>query len=393
MLSPRLTNCPECSNIPDLLKKINCKLAELGNSLYNNISYMLNQPIAAGDIIQLIAYRRILTHKYCNPEYVHNYSVAMIASKVIRLTAGCVSRCNELERCLEVPCDITVVENPPTTTTTSTTLEPTTTTTTTASELTTTTTSSTSTSTSTTTTTTTGFPLSSCSVLINEVNGNIVGYNTSTNESRILTNLPFSNDIANTATKMWLYYNIDSIIKEYNITLNPWTLSYNRDISYPVGVTFGAGLGAIDNVTLITTNNLVSPIPIIEINITGSTAIIISTIASLDPGYSITGDILLTTTGKVICTANSGSVYKLFQYDKITGTKEAEVNISGSIGLEYPLGLAENSGNLYILCSGGSVYQVNLNIPHTLTLSNVGDFTVSGSSQSPECATVNLIIG
>ena len=118
MLSPRLTNCPECSNIPDLLKKINCKLAELGNSLYNNISYMLNQPIPAGDILQLIAYRRILTHKYCNPNYVHEYSVAMIASRVIRITAGCVSRCNEPERCLEDPCDIDVVANPTITTTT-----------------------------------------------------------------------------------------------------------------------------------------------------------------------------------------------------------------------------------------------------------------------------------
>lgn len=118
MLSPRLTNCPECANIPSLLKKIDCKLAELGNSLYNNVSYMLNQPIPAGDILQLIAYRRILTHKYCNPNYVHEYSVAMIASRVIRITVGCVSRCNEPERCLEDPCEIDVVANPTTTSTT-----------------------------------------------------------------------------------------------------------------------------------------------------------------------------------------------------------------------------------------------------------------------------------
>ena len=118
MLSPRLTNCPECANIPSLLKKIDCKLAELGNSLYNNVSYMLNQPIPAGDMLQLIAYRRILTHKYCNPNYVHEYSVAMIASRVIRITVGCVSRCNEPERCLEDPCEIDVVANPTTTSTT-----------------------------------------------------------------------------------------------------------------------------------------------------------------------------------------------------------------------------------------------------------------------------------
>jgi hypothetical protein len=127
MLSPRLTNCPECANIPSLLKKIDCKLAELGNSLYNNVSYMLNNPIPAGDILQLIGYRRILQYKYINPNYVHAYSVNMIASRVIRLTVGCVSKCNTPEPCLEVPCNIVIVPNPTTTTTSSSTTTTTTT--------------------------------------------------------------------------------------------------------------------------------------------------------------------------------------------------------------------------------------------------------------------------
>jgi hypothetical protein len=157
MLSPRLTDCPECANIPSLLRKIDCKLAELGNNLYNNISYMLNKPVPADDMLQLIGYRRILTHKLYNYNYVSQYSIAMIASRVIRLTSGCVSKCNEPERCLEEPCNITIVPNPSTTTTTSST---TTSTTTTAGPTTTTTSSSststtTSTSSSTTTTTTT----------------------------------------------------------------------------------------------------------------------------------------------------------------------------------------------------------------------------------------------
>ena len=155
MLSPRLTNCPECANIPSLLKKIDCKLAELGNNLYNNISYMLNKPIPANDINQLIGYRRILMYKLVNPSYVEKYSVEMISNKVIRLTLGCISRCNTPEPCIEVPCDITIVPNP--TSTTSTTLTPTTTTTSSSSSSTTTTSSS-----STTTTTTTN--ITSCKV-------------------------------------------------------------------------------------------------------------------------------------------------------------------------------------------------------------------------------------
>ena len=89
MLYTRLTNCPECVNIPELIKKIDCKLAKLGNSLYNNISFMLNQSVPATDMLQLIAYKRILMYKNINPNYAHHYSISKIASKVIILTRGC----------------------------------------------------------------------------------------------------------------------------------------------------------------------------------------------------------------------------------------------------------------------------------------------------------------
>jgi hypothetical protein len=95
---------------------------------------MLNKPVPADDITQLIGYRRILMYKRINPSYVQDYSVAMIASKVIRLTVGCVSRCNTPEPCIEESCDITIVPNPTSTsstTSTTTTVVPTTTTTTT----------------------------------------------------------------------------------------------------------------------------------------------------------------------------------------------------------------------------------------------------------------------
>lgn len=141
MLTPRLTNCQDCHKIPDLLKQIDCKLAELGNDMYNNVVFMLGNSIPATTIMQLIAYKRILTFKYCNPQYAGHCSVDDIAGKVIRLTSGCVSRCNEPTVCEITTCCVDVIPNP-TTTTTST-------------SSTTTTTTSTS---STTTTTTTIFP-------------------------------------------------------------------------------------------------------------------------------------------------------------------------------------------------------------------------------------------
>lgn len=82
MLSPRLTSCPECANIPALVLEIDCKLTELGKNLYNNISFMLNQPVPAEALLDLINYRRILIYKYFNPDYADCYTVNMIASRV-----------------------------------------------------------------------------------------------------------------------------------------------------------------------------------------------------------------------------------------------------------------------------------------------------------------------
>lgn len=82
MLSPRLTNCPECGDIPSLLGDIECKIKEVAQNLYNNTVFALNMPVPYTTMIDLIAYRRILQYKYCNPDYAKAFSVNMIASKV-----------------------------------------------------------------------------------------------------------------------------------------------------------------------------------------------------------------------------------------------------------------------------------------------------------------------
>jgi len=82
MLSIRLTNCVECSSIPALLSDIDDKLYELSNNLYNNIAFALNKSINSVAINDLLNYKRILTYRLCNEEYLCSYSVEMIASRV-----------------------------------------------------------------------------------------------------------------------------------------------------------------------------------------------------------------------------------------------------------------------------------------------------------------------
>jgi hypothetical protein len=82
MLSPRLTNCIECTTIPSLLENIDCKIASIAKDLYNNTIFDLNLSINAEAMYDLLNYKRILTFKYCNPDYTIHYTVNKIASRV-----------------------------------------------------------------------------------------------------------------------------------------------------------------------------------------------------------------------------------------------------------------------------------------------------------------------
>lgn len=129
MITSRLTYCPSTPDILSLIRDIDCKILAVSNSLYNNTVYMLNQQIPGETIIDLMNYKRILTYKYCNTDYLSDYSVTAITSKVKKLTLGMTCRnCDDVVRTSTT----STTAGPTTSTTTSTTIAPTTTTTTTA---------------------------------------------------------------------------------------------------------------------------------------------------------------------------------------------------------------------------------------------------------------------
>ncbi len=82
MINPRLNDCVDCTTIPNLLSDIDCKLKDLGNSLYNNTVFALNLPVPRTVFTSLINYKRILTYKLCNPDYCQCYTVKQIASRI-----------------------------------------------------------------------------------------------------------------------------------------------------------------------------------------------------------------------------------------------------------------------------------------------------------------------
>lgn len=82
MITPRLTNCDSCASISTLLSDINCKITEVTNSYYYNITLSLNNPRKDEVMFDLLNYQRILTYKSINEDYASAFTISQIASKV-----------------------------------------------------------------------------------------------------------------------------------------------------------------------------------------------------------------------------------------------------------------------------------------------------------------------
>ena len=182
-----------------------------------------------------------------------------------------------------------------------------------------------------------------------------------------------SSDIANTSNKLWVYNGGGGSLLEYDITLSPFSQTYNRTIT---SVYLNAGLCAIDDTTLININGS----NVYEIDITTNVAsptLKWSTIS----GRAVAGDYMYTTTNKLIITNNSSSGAHITQYDYTTGTVEVDLDITATI--PQPYGVFEYGSEIYIVNSNGLVYQIMGSSPYTLTLVDDIAITVYGASQIP----------
>lgn len=99
MLIQTFNDCQDCNTISLMLSKIDCKLAEIGNDLYNNISYLVNNKIDYCLASKLLFYKQILTSKSHNPDYLKCWCICDIVDKVTRLTINCKSKCFKPENC------------------------------------------------------------------------------------------------------------------------------------------------------------------------------------------------------------------------------------------------------------------------------------------------------
>ena len=224
-----------------------------------------------------------------------------------------------------------------------------------------------------------------CNVLINGSNSGIFEYDVTANTLSVLGNLITSPDVAMTDTKMWLYSSPYQMT-EYDITLNPWSYSFNRQIVTQF-YRSGTGLTAKSNTKLVVGGFLIS-----EMDITNNTATY-TTLFQLPNGGEVTGDIYYNpyTNRYIISYCKSTGGCWLGEFTS-TGVLWNETQLPPSWGATV-FAIFSSGGVLYIcrtLPSGpGEIYSVNsttmqLTFVQNIDLSN--DNLVSGAAQQPICS-------
>ena len=218
--------------------------------------------------------------------------------------------------------------------------------------------------------------------------GKVYGYNLTTNISTLLFDPASvvghpSQDIAHTTNKLWLPYGVN--LYEWNITLNPFSQTFNRTIN--VGISLGAGLCAINDTQLLSSNNNNQ---IVKITINSNNTVTLQNLFTLTSGRAISGDIMYTTNGKIILTTQSisGSFITQYYFNGTSWVLEFDKQIRPTIVTPY--GLATIDNNLYIF-NGIPVFKIDAVSPYTITtVVNAVGYNVAGASQVPSCCNVTF---
>ena len=191
--------------------------------------------------------------------------------------------------------------------------------------------------------------------------------------------------IAISNTLLWSIDNVE--IKEWNITLHPFTSIFNRTISLPVGFSINSGILALDYNILLAISDVNSPQEVIEIEVAGTSAVVTvmftlpsDRIAISNPLYTIDGKLIVVNQDSIT------SDYYISQYNYATATLEIDSNI-GTIEANI---LYNCDCNIYVIDTLGDLYLVTNNGAIALKfISNIGDPFEVGS-QIMACVTNSL---
>ena len=134
--------------------------------------------------------------------------------------------------------------------------------------------------------------------------------------------------VAFTSNKLWT---IDSTIKEWDITLSPFTATFNRDIPYagfPGGI---AGNIALSDTVLLGVDSTVAPQKILEIDVTENIPVI-NVQFEIQLNRVVESNLLYTKENKLVLISKDGLDYYITQFDYSNGNVELDVSLGQLTG-------------------------------------------------------------
>ena len=212
-------------------------------------------------------------------------------------------------------------------------------------------------------------------------NTNLVKFNPDTEVVTYLNNVPDSPDIAMTNDKMF-FLGFDGIFYEYDITLNPWSITLNRTIDWQtLGLPFGPGLETVSN-----TKILVGRFQIFEVDISGVTPVS-TQLFEVPDGGSISGDIYYNPYNDVIFITYGLGFFGSPPCFIAKFTRDGQLIASGPLAADkFPYGMYAYNNQLYVINSDGTIYLIDQD---TLAYTFQSDITTAadifGAAQPLSC--------
>jgi hypothetical protein len=172
------------------------------------------------------------------------------------------------------------------------------------------------------------------------------------------------NSIAHIEDTFWLINSAQTGIDEYNLTLSPFNLTYNRTITTPFTP---GGMDVIDKNNLMIVDFGSDPQKLYKINIVGSAATP-TFVATLENGrnyYELVYSKGVSSEKVIITSTSGGSIGYLSQYNVPTGTLDVDFVTTG---ISIPAGVVYTGAIFYIVDKNDIYLRAVLNSPpYTIT--------------------------
>lgn len=196
--------------------------------------------------------------------------------------------------------------------------------------------------------------------------------------------------IAMTANYLW---SVTTNFLMWDITLSPFSATFNTTIPFPVGFTTSSGIVALNDSTIVAIDDSASPQDVVELvldcNVNPPT--FTSTVQfSLQTDRVAKGNPLYVQTGEIIIINQDSTTYTYYisQYNYSTGVLELDINI-GSVEASS---LFQCDCDIFVTATNGDLYMMIKAVPYALFYlgTNVGVSNITSATQVATCVTSSI---